>query len=52
MASKELTTSKRDFLINQYLLAHGIASVQDAPDELLEAAHADADKVLGDGEDG
>ena len=51
MRDDEFSTSKRDILISEYLQSRGIYGVEDAPDELLDAAHAEADRVLGKGKD-
>nr|WP_315240752.1 hypothetical protein [uncultured Albidiferax sp.] len=45
----EFTTSKRDILISEFLLAHGIHLGEDAPDEILDAANKAADQILGKG---
>ena len=47
----DLTPTKRDELIRQYLSDHGIYDIEDAPAELLDAANADADSILGVGKD-
>ncbi|MFM0416989.1 hypothetical protein [Paraburkholderia aromaticivorans] len=47
----DLTTSKREELVAQHLRAPGIFSIEDAPDELLEEADTEADKILGKGND-
>jgi hypothetical protein len=44
-------SSKRDILVNEHLIALGIMSIDDAPDELIEEAHEEADKILGKGND-
>jgi Mg/Co/Ni transporter MgtE len=44
-------SSKRDVLVNEHLIALGIMSIDDAPDELIEEANEEADKVLGKGND-
>lgn len=41
--------SKRDILIAEYLNKHGVSSTENAPDELLDAAHENADSILGAG---
>lgn len=51
MDDDEFATSKRDILISEYLQARGIYSIEDAPDDMLEAANAEADQVLGKGLD-
>lgn len=56
MASNErnadsLRMTKRDELMLQYLLERGIASMEEAPDELMEEATAYADSILGAGND-
>jgi hypothetical protein len=43
--------SKRDILVNEYLNALGISGIDDAPDELMNEANEEADKVLGKGND-
>lgn len=48
---EDLTTSKRDELISQHLRAAGVFSIEEAPDELLDEAHDEADKILGKGND-
>ena len=45
----EFETSKRDILIAEHLRSHGIYNIEDAPDELLDEASDEADKVLGKG---
>lgn len=47
----DLAPTKRDELIRQYLSDHGIYDIEDAPDELLDAANAYADSILGVGKD-
>ena len=49
MDDDEFATSKRDILIAEFLRAHGIFSIEDAPGDMLDAADAEADKVLGKG---
>ena len=44
-----LVSTPRDELITAYLLKLGITSIEEAPDELLVAANAYADKILGVG---
>lgn len=44
-----LNTTKRDELVREHLLRLGIASVEEAPDGLIEDAHQYADSVLGVG---
>ena len=44
-----LTNSKRDILVNDHLLALGITSIEDAPDDLIDEAHEYADSILGKG---
>lgn len=51
MDDDDLATSKRDILISEFLQARGIFSIEDAPDDMLDAADAEADKVLGKGND-
>lgn len=51
MDDDEFATSKRDILISEYLQARGIFGIEDAPDDMLDAAHAEADQVLGKGQD-
>ena len=51
MDNDDFVTSKRDILISEYLRARGIYGIEDAPDEMLDAAHAEADTVLGKGKD-
>lgn len=51
MDKDELASSKRDTLVTQHLLALGISSIEDSPDELVREAHAEADKILGVGND-
>ena len=46
-----LTTSKRDILVSEFLLKNGITSLIDAPDELIDEAHENADGILGKGKD-
>ena len=48
---ENLNPTKRDVMISEYLLELGITSIEEAPDELLKAAHADADSILGVGKD-
>lgn len=47
MEHDEFATSKRDSLVSEYLLARGIFSIEEAPDDLIDAANAEADKILG-----
>jgi len=49
MDDDELSTSKRDILISEYLQARGIYGIEDAPGDMLDAANAEADQVLGKG---
>lgn len=51
MEDDEFETSQRDTLVTEYLEAHGIFSFEEAPDELIDAAHAEADKTLGTNND-
>lgn len=43
--------TKRGQLINEFLRKRGVANIEDAPDELLDAAHKSADAILGVGKD-
>jgi len=43
------SNTKRDMLVTEHLVKHGIASIEDAPDELIDSAHAEADAILGAG---
>lgn len=47
----DVQLSKRDILVNEYLNALGISSIDDAPEELIGEANDEADKVLGKGND-
>lgn len=47
----DLALIKRDEFIRQYLSDHGIHDIEDAPDELIDAAHAKADITPGVGKD-
>ena len=51
MDEDEFATSKRDILISEYRQSQGIYSIEDAPDDMLDAAHEEADQVLGKGLD-
>ena len=51
MKNDEFETSNRDTLVTEYLEAHGIFSFEGAPNELINAAHAHADKILGTNND-
>ena len=44
-----LVSTKRDILIMEHLLERGITSIEEASGELLDAANAYADKILGVG---
>jgi hypothetical protein len=44
-----LKANKRDILVSEHLQKLGIMSIEDAPDELIEEAHEEADKILGKG---
>jgi aspartate carbamoyltransferase catalytic subunit len=48
---ENLKMSKRDILVSEHLCALGIMSIEDAPDELIDEAHEEADKILGKGKD-
>lgn len=51
MEHDELATSKRDHLINEYLQERGIFTIEEAPDDFLDNANAEADKTLDAGND-
>ncbi|MDY0744808.1 hypothetical protein SNE35_09830 [Paucibacter sp. R3-3] len=44
-----LSTTARDELIREYLAKHGIYSLEEAPDELVDGAQEYADESLGKG---
>jgi hypothetical protein len=43
--------TKRGQILNEYLRQRGVANIEDAPDELLDAAHKSADEILRVGKD-
>lgn len=45
----ELSPSKRDTLVSEYLRKHGIDDIEEAPGEIVDAANKDADRILGKG---
>lgn len=47
----DLSPTKRDELIRQYLLERGILDIEGIPDQFLNAANAYADTILGVGKD-
>ncbi|MNK06933.1 hypothetical protein D3C87_248360 [compost metagenome] len=47
----DMKSSKRDILVMEHLNALGITSIDEAPDELIDEAHEEADKILGKGND-
>lgn len=47
----DLSPTKRDELIRQYLLEHGILDIEGIPDHFLNEANAHADIILGVGKD-
>lgn len=48
---EDATLTKRDMLLSEFLRKHGVFSIEDAPDELIDAAHKSADEILGEGND-
>ena len=49
--NESLVSTKRDILISEHLCKHGVTNIEDAPSNLLDAAIAYADSILGVGND-